>query len=213
MSRVTDAHIEARKKSILDAAVLVFSRRGVATATMAEIADEAGLSAGAIYRYFESKQDLAAACFHEGAEQVAEHWKYQVEHADDPRRAFYEIASQSFDEIESPDGNTHTRLMLEGYLEATRNNDGSEALQAAQFEHDAIVRGLASMLLRVQEAGQLPATVNTDDMAAALWSFWLGARVTRMLAPDTDVMAQLRAVRAIIDAAGDHEGRPLRSAD
>ena len=36
-------------EAILDAAVCVFSRRGVAAATMAEVAEEAGLSAGAIY--------------------------------------------------------------------------------------------------------------------------------------------------------------------
>jgi AcrR family transcriptional regulator len=202
MSRVTEAHIEARRKSILEAAVRVFSSRGVAAATMAEIADEAGLSAGAIYRYFESKQDLADACFKEGAEQVAEQWRRQVEIAEDPRQAFYEIAGHSFDEIESPEASAHTRLMIESYLEATRQEDG-ETLSAARFEHDAIVKGLAGMLHKVQEAGQLPSSIDTDDLAAALWSFWLGARITRLLAPDADVRAQLATVRALMDAAGD----------
>jgi hypothetical protein len=93
--------------------------------------------------------------------------------------------------------------MIEGYLEATRCEDSERVLGAARFEHDAIVRGLADMLARVQQSGQLPASVNVDDLAGALWSFWLGARISRLLAPEANVAGQLAAVRALMDAAGD----------
>lgn len=201
MSRVTDAHIEARRQSILEAALRVFASRGVAAATMADIAEEAGLSAGAIYRYFESKQDLAAACFKEGAEQVAEQWRHEAASAPDPREAFYRIAAESFDKIATPEANDQTRLMLEGYLEATRGGH-MKVLEAARFEHHAIIGGLASMIARVQEAGQLPGEIDPDSLAGALCAFWLGARVCRMLDPQLDILAQFEAVRQLMDAAG-----------
>jgi AcrR family transcriptional regulator len=211
MSRVTDAHIEARRKSILDAAVRVFASRGVAAATMAEIAEEAGLSAGAIYRYFESKQDLASACFKEGADQVAEEWKHQVEASADPKAAFYQIAAQSFEEIMTADAPQRTRLMIEGWLEATRTG-ATEVLAAAREEHEAIVGGLAAVLARVQDAGQFPKTFVAEDLAHALWSFWLGARISRLIEPDLDTGLQLAAVSALMDAAGEAV-QPKRSSN
>jgi AcrR family transcriptional regulator len=50
---------EQRKQQILEAARRAFSRRGdVAGTTMRDIAAEAGISEGIIYRHFESKEDL-----------------------------------------------------------------------------------------------------------------------------------------------------------
>jgi AcrR family transcriptional regulator len=200
MSRVTDAHIEARRQSILDAAVRIFATRGVAAATMAEIAEEAGLSAGAIYRYFESKQDLATASFRECAGQIAEQWRLQVESAPDPKRAFYEIAARTFDEMAGPESADQTRLMLEGYLESTREQPAM--LAAVRFQHAAIVHGLANMVARVQASGQLPASIDPGALGGALCAFWLGARIFKMLNPETDVTAQLDAIRSLMDAAG-----------
>jgi AcrR family transcriptional regulator len=49
---------EARPEEILAAASDVFIRRGYAQATMQEIAQAAGISAGTIYRYFKGKEAL-----------------------------------------------------------------------------------------------------------------------------------------------------------
>lgn len=52
-----DVSIE-RKKQILDAAIHVFSRDGFHDAKMDDIAKESGLSKGALYWYFNSKDEL-----------------------------------------------------------------------------------------------------------------------------------------------------------
>ena len=74
MARVSGAHLEARKQSILLAASEVFSMKGVEAATMAEIAARAGISPGAIYRYFPGKEDLARCCMEEGGDAVDSEW-------------------------------------------------------------------------------------------------------------------------------------------
>ena len=61
MPKVTEAHLEARKQQILDAAAAAFSRKGFHQTTMADICTEADLSPGAVYRYFISKEDIIAA--------------------------------------------------------------------------------------------------------------------------------------------------------
>ena len=49
---------EFRIESIQDAAMRVIARKGVAGASMQEIAEEAGVAKGTIYLYFENQRDL-----------------------------------------------------------------------------------------------------------------------------------------------------------
>ena len=52
MPKVSDAHRAARRRQILDAARRRFVRNGFHATSMQDIFAEAGLSAGAVYRYF-----------------------------------------------------------------------------------------------------------------------------------------------------------------
>ena len=54
-----------KRARILDAAVKVFAERGFHSATVAEIAREAGVADGTIYLYFKSKDDLLLRLFDE----------------------------------------------------------------------------------------------------------------------------------------------------
>lgn len=49
---------EYRRGSILSATAKVIARKGLAGATMQEIADEAGIAKGTIYLYFDSREEL-----------------------------------------------------------------------------------------------------------------------------------------------------------
>lgn len=59
--KVTEEHKEAVRDQILDAAERVFAAKGYHAASMDEIVRESRLSKGAIYGYFESKEDLFLA--------------------------------------------------------------------------------------------------------------------------------------------------------
>lgn len=50
--------VEDRREQIIDAAMRVFAQKGFARATNKDIAKEAGITAGLIYHYFASKEDL-----------------------------------------------------------------------------------------------------------------------------------------------------------
>lgn len=58
MPKVTDAHRDARRRQIADAAVVCLQRKGVSSTSMADIIAESGLSAGAIYSNFTSKAEI-----------------------------------------------------------------------------------------------------------------------------------------------------------
>jgi TetR/AcrR family transcriptional regulator, transcriptional repressor of aconitase len=58
VTRVTQAHVDARTDSIVHAAMKSFVEKGIDAATVQDIATEAGISAGAIYRYFPGKEHV-----------------------------------------------------------------------------------------------------------------------------------------------------------
>lgn len=82
MPRVSESHLEARKRQILDAARTAFARYGFEGATVRVLEEGAGLSRGAIFHHFEDKDALfvalAEADVRQMAETVAAHGLVQV---------------------------------------------------------------------------------------------------------------------------------------
>ena len=58
MPRVTDAYRQAKRDEIVAATLRVLARRGLSALTMADIIEEAGLSAGSVYSHFTTKHEI-----------------------------------------------------------------------------------------------------------------------------------------------------------
>lgn len=61
MARVSQEHLDARRRQILEGAARVFARNGFHATSMQDVFREVDLSAGAVYRYFSGKEELIAA--------------------------------------------------------------------------------------------------------------------------------------------------------
>src|SRR5437667_1658893 len=62
---------EVFRRAILDAAEQVFGSRGFAQARMTEIAERAGLAAGTLYNYFDSKEAIFRALLEQRGEELS----------------------------------------------------------------------------------------------------------------------------------------------
>ncbi len=203
MTRVTVAHLEARKESILDSALKVFARRGIQFATMAEIAEEAGISAGAIYRYFPGKEALIDACFSENTEQITSEWHREVEAAEgNPLDALFNIARTSVAHLYGDGAEDRTRVMAERILDGSRMDDEKWRADASR-ERDAIAHGLAEPIELAQAGGTFPASIDAYQLSQALLSFYNGARLGRLIGPEMDPMAQLEALCSLVSIASE----------
>ncbi|MGK3209241.1 TetR/AcrR family transcriptional regulator [Amycolatopsis sp. MEPSY49] len=85
MPRVTQAHLDARRRQILDAARARFATHGFTRTSMTDLVEASGLSVGAIYRYFKGKDEIVTAICEEAsqalpAELTAESVREFVEH-------------------------------------------------------------------------------------------------------------------------------------
>jgi TetR/AcrR family transcriptional regulator, transcriptional repressor of aconitase len=58
MPKVTQEHLESRRAEILDGARRAFAEHGYEGATVVKLEEATGLSRGAIFHYFENKNDL-----------------------------------------------------------------------------------------------------------------------------------------------------------
>ncbi|MCK4546966.1 MAG: TetR/AcrR family transcriptional regulator [Candidatus Eisenbacteria sp.] len=86
----------ARREDILAAARKVFAAKGYHEAALDEIAAEAGFSKGALYGYFESKEDLYATVLEEEFEQVNAVIRRAMEEHQDPRDVLREAIRLKF---------------------------------------------------------------------------------------------------------------------
>ncbi|MFI5664762.1 TetR/AcrR family transcriptional regulator [Streptomyces sp. NPDC051684] len=72
MPKVSQAHLDARRQQIVDAARARFAAAGFARTSMPDIVRASGLSTGAIYRYFKGKDEIIAAICEESGQAFPE---------------------------------------------------------------------------------------------------------------------------------------------
>ena len=69
---------EESRKLIVDAAAQRFRREGLAGATIAHILSDAGLTHGAFYAHFDSKEALQAEAFRSAADETSDRWTQNI---------------------------------------------------------------------------------------------------------------------------------------
>lgn len=68
MPKVSQAHLDARRQQIIDAARTRFATHGFARTSMTDLVEASGLSIGAIYRYFKGKDEIVTAICHQATQ-------------------------------------------------------------------------------------------------------------------------------------------------
>lgn len=85
---------EQTRREILDAAARAFAQRGFHGASVEAIAAEAGLSTGAVYSNFKSKEDLFLTLYEERLATRAQELRAAAERAGDPGAAISSAAQE-----------------------------------------------------------------------------------------------------------------------
>ena len=74
MPKVSEEHKQARREQILAGAQRAFARHGYEGATVARLEEETGLSRGAIFNYYESKEALFVELVRRSSERFVDIW-------------------------------------------------------------------------------------------------------------------------------------------
>jgi AcrR family transcriptional regulator len=196
--KVSAAHREQRRQQILGAARRRFARNGFHQTSMQDILGEAGLSAGALYRYFRSKEEIIAAIADDALRQMTA--PIGVLMAQEPPPPLDAVLEQLLTNAEDvgfrPDGLAYIAPQV--WAEALRNPQLRELVQS-RF---AGVRGAIAGVIRAEQAvGRIPADAEADDIAGFLFGSILGYVLQRVLAGTVDPKSYSAALAALTGPA------------
>ncbi len=183
MPKVTQGHLDARRQQILDAAWACFARKGYHQTTMQDICQESELSPGAIYRYFDSKEDIRTAV-----------WDRQRDWARDVLETARSQAGQPLDTLQvigqtmwlsyfnDPTFETMARVEIENWPEILRDKD----LLDKQRKELSFWRSVVTQLLtEAKKVGQVKADVDPASLASLMICAYEGLRHYTLVDPDS----------------------------
>lgn len=182
MPRVSAEYLERRREHILDAARRCFARKGFYEASMQDVFRESGLSAGAVYRYFASKDELVRALAARAFSQVAPVIDEAL--AQDPMPGIDEIIGTltvAAEQLSGPDG--PTRIALSAWSAALHDPE------VATVVRDVLGRFRGSWVRvarRLRDEGRLGPEADPDAVGAALFSLMPGFLLQYLLLGDVD---------------------------
>jgi AcrR family transcriptional regulator len=185
----------ARREQILEAARVCFLRNGLHNTSMQDLIREAGLSVGAVYRYFKSKNEIINAI----AETVAGTLtRYLDELArQEPRVPIGEAMSLVLDVVDAqigPDGNFPIALQV--WAEATLDPAIGEIVRN---RYDGMRSAFTVLAGRAVEAGELPPDADVEAVGAALFGMIPGFALQRLLVGYPDKETYLSGVRTLLN--------------
>ncbi|MGH9324900.1 MAG: TetR/AcrR family transcriptional regulator [Vicinamibacteria bacterium] len=199
MPRVTQAHVDARHRQILTAAHRCFARRGLHATTIQEIADEAGLSAGALYRYFDGKEALIEAIADWGRKIKQE----ALEELSDGggTEALAQAVEAIIEPLEADSSETEAALRLDIRLwgEAL---DQPAIRRLFRQQMDALKDPIVTFVRSERKAGRIRREVDPEAVAETVVALLVGLELQKAFDPELDVARYARTIGSLLRSLG-----------
>jgi TetR/AcrR family transcriptional regulator, transcriptional repressor of aconitase len=178
--KVSQQHLDARRQQIVDAARTRFAEHGFARTSMADIVAASGLSNGAIYRYFTSKDDIVVAVCEQGSQAL-------------PTALTIESVTAFLEHIRAQARDTdHGRLVVQIYAEAAV----SPALAVVVQGQLAVMRSAVSELVPAHRRG------DAEEIAEAFVALCASYSQQVVIRGDVDPAPYVTALMAIVGGDG-----------
>jgi TetR/AcrR family transcriptional regulator, transcriptional repressor of aconitase len=190
MPRVSAEYLEQRREQILGAAQRCFARKGFYETSMQDVFRESGLSAGAVYRYFKSKDELIQAISAGVLGQMAAALDAAL--AEDPVPGPGQLVGRlaaAVQELSGQDG--PARVALPAWAAAL--HDPGVAVIARDMLGSLRARWVQAAQ-RMREDGRLPPSTDVQAVGAALFALLPGFLLQHLLLQDIDAATFSRGV-------------------
>jgi TetR/AcrR family transcriptional regulator, transcriptional repressor of aconitase len=194
MPKVSRHYIDARRQEMLDAALACFARRGFHETTIEDIAREADVSHGVIYRYFASKDEI----IHAVARRDHAARAHRFAEADEGRSAVQALGRLLVTARElhpGPQGATRRRLSAQVLAEGVRNPRVNEAIRETW---DDVMARMTGIVRRGQAEGDIDPGLDPSTVARLLAAIHNGLVIHEAVDPRTDIPACLEIVEAML---------------
>lgn len=187
------ADAERNRRRLLDAATEMFCERGLDVG-VGEIAQQAGVGRGTLFRNFPSKDHLIAAIVVERMNESISRGRAALE-APDPGQALFDLIEQSVGRLQGD------RALFDALDDTWLANE--EIRQA----HTELMGMLDTLVRRAQEAGAVRPDISAVDVLMMIKGVCEAVTAFQHVNPDV-ALRQLDLIRAAISMPGAE--RPLR---
>ena len=200
MPRITAERREERRQQIIQATLRCAIRLGLHHVTMAEVISESGLSAGAVYGYFATKDELLTAVADSKLGMLNGVFTEMLADgaAPSPGEVLERLGSQLAEAGTGPEGDA-TVVIVQAWGQAVQGGEFAELLRSRL---EGIIELWAEVLRRQQRIGLLPPRTDVDGAARLLQATSAGMLLFRLVlgepAPGSvqDAMQLLQGVPA-----------------
>ncbi|MFI7666079.1 TetR/AcrR family transcriptional regulator [Nocardia sp. NPDC049526] len=194
MPRVSAEHLERRRQQILDAAQLCFARKGFYETSMQEIFTESDLSAGAVYRYFKSKNEIIAALAAETTVELRAAMTRTIRSDPLPTPAqLVRVIAEYVVAHSGPDG--PVRLAPQAWALALVHAEAAEYVKGAVV---AMRDRWTEYVGRMVQVGWLPADTDIHAVTTAIIGFMPGFILQHLIIGDPDPETLARGVATLL---------------
>jgi TetR/AcrR family transcriptional regulator, transcriptional repressor of aconitase len=211
LPKVSEEHRHSRRRQILDAAIECFARQGFQRTTMEDIIREADLSAGAIYSYFQSKEEIIATLAderHEREERIIA----GCLKGGDTAASLRELFASFYDSLTEPKVRKERRVGVHLWAEALCN---PKVLSWIRRGINHPLKLLSGAIADGQLRGEIRGSVNPDAVGRVLIAMFHGLILQQAWDDKTDIAEFTKTARAMamryLPAAGPNRSSKVRA--
>ncbi len=192
MPRVVPGYKEEAKRRIVSVALDVFAEKGYDQTTMEDIGNRLGVSKGALYLYFKSKEELFRAITEQSQDQLRELLRDSFQERD-----LLKGANAFLDSSLSPQYRANLYLTFEFISEASRNE---ELRQILKEDHDNDLAAIRAFLQDQRAQGIIRPDIDIYTLSFGIIGLYYGLRGSLIIGDDeSDIRrAWVDAIKAMI---------------
>ncbi len=179
--RLTREEKKARTRAqLIDAAATVFARRGYVAASLDEVAEDAGLTKGAVYSNFASKEDLFQAVIDDRLNEPMMHIAEDILDSADTFEEQAMKGARAFTDVVERDRSVYL-LGLEFDVYVARHREYAPKVAERWREE---FQSIAELITEQAEKNGLPLPLPAYDMAVVVTALSQGITLRRLVNPD-----------------------------
>ena len=165
MPRRPERYLEERKQDILRAAKQMFVQQGYASTTISQIATEAEMATGTLYRYFESKDELIWAVSHVHIEEELQAFTTLEEDSASAGDQLLEILLKPYQNTDVDQSRQDAIIGMESTLAALRSDQLKEKVAT---DISMSIDALTELIQKAQAQGEVDPQFNASALSALL---------------------------------------------
>jgi len=191
MPKVSREHQESRRNQIIDAAVKCFAQKGFHQTSMQDIVAESGLSPGAIYLYFKSKEEIIktiADLRHASENEIIA----GAFGSDDPNIALNQLIETFFNSLADPEVRLQRSIGVQLWGEALSNPLVHEIVRQGFTESK---NALTEVLTVYQKQGKLSSDLSPEVIACVMQAQFQGFVLQVALGEPLDIQEYIKVIK------------------